>query len=341
VKVDASRIQAIAKQWPPGLRVVLLHGADSSASQDLAGRIARGFADPANPLPVEELTGKAIAADPQALVAAAGALSMFGDRTLVRVDGADDDSVDAVTALLASPAGNPVLMVAGPLKKGSKLQALADREKAIEHLASYEPSLRDAPRMVGDLGAELGLRIGRDAAIALFESAGGDRSITRSEVEKLSLYLDSDSDRGRQAELADVAAIGVGAGDSDQYELVAAIASGRPAQTAALLARQSGVAIPVLRALDRRFSQLLGLRQAVDAGSSPRNAVEAARPPIFWKEKDAFVAELGLWTTPGIVAALGAILAAESAIKSANSLGEILAYKTMLDLARRAAAGRR
>ena len=341
-KVDVLRIQALSRRWSDDVRLILLHGQDAAASRDHANQIARQFADADNPMAVETLTGAAIASDPQALVAAAGAVSMFGDRTLVRVDGLDDDGLDAVTALLAAPAGNPVLAIAGTLKKGSKLQALAEKSDAVAALISYEPSLRDAARLVGEIATPMGLRASRDAATALFEAAGGDRTLIRGEIEKLSLYLDSAEDRPKPIEVADVAAIGVGTGDADQYALVAAVAGGRPAQAVDLLGRlPPGIGIVVLRAIERRLTLLLTLRGVVDGGASPRTAVDGARPPIFWKEKDAVTAELALWTTPGLVRGLADLLAAERAIKSSGSLGETLADAAILTLCRRAAAARR
>ena len=166
---------------------------------------------------------------------------MFGDRTLVRVDDLPEDGVDAVTALLAAPPGNPVVITAGALKKGGKLTSLAEREPGIAALASFEPSLRDAPRMAADMAAPFGLRLSRDAAIALFEATGGDRGLLRREIEKLSTYLDSSAEHPKSADMAEVGAIVVGAGDGDQYALVAAVAGGRPSEASALLERGTGV----------------------------------------------------------------------------------------------------
>jgi DNA polymerase-3 subunit delta len=344
MKVDAARIQSFQKQWPAEIRLVLLHGPDLAASRDHADLIARQFIDSANPMAVETLAGAQLASDPQALVAAASTVSMFGDRTLVRVDGLDDDALPAVTALLDSQPANPVIAIAGALKKGSKLQALAESAPAIAALQSYEPGLRDAQRLCNDIGNPLGLRVGRDAAVMLFEAAAGDRTVMRRELEKLSLYLDSDSDRQRTVEPADIAAIGVGIGDSDHFALGAAVAGGHMAQTADLLARlPAGLGIVALRAVERRLTLLLTLRGVVDGGASPQTAVDGARPPIFWKEKEAVAAELGLWTTPALVAGLGDTLNAERAIKASGSAGDVLAEAAILALARRAAArkGRR
>jgi DNA polymerase-3 subunit delta len=341
VKADLNRIEAIARRWPDDVRLVLLYGPDSGASRDLAGQVARQFADPANPMAVETLAGAMVASDSQALVAAAGAMSMFGDRTLVRVDDLPEDGAEAVAALLAAPPGNPVLITAGALKKGGKLASLAERDPGIVALTSFESSLRDAPRMVADLAAPFGLRVSREAAVALFEATGGDRGLLRREVEKLATFLDSAADQPKSADLGEVGAIVVGAGDGDQYALVAAVTGGRPSEASALLERGTGVpGIVLLRAIERRLTLLLGLRGAVDGGASPRSVVDSARPPIFWKEKDAIVVELGLWPMPALQKGLADILAAECAIKASGSLGETLAAAAVLLLARRAASRR-
>jgi DNA polymerase-3 subunit delta len=93
--------------------------------------------------------------------------------------------------------------------------------------------------------------------------------------------------------------------------------------------------------VERRFGLLLTLSGVVDGGASPQTAVDGARPPIFWKEKDAIAAELGLWPTPMIVRALADLLAAERDIKTSGSLGDSVAHAAILLLARRGAARRR
>lgn len=341
MKVDVSRISSFYRQWPNDIRLVLLHGHDLAASREHADQLAKQFTDSTNPMAIELLAGNIVAADPQALVGAAGMVSMFGDRTLVRVDGIDEEGLTAVTAVVEGPPGNPIVAIAGALKKGSRLQAFAEKSPAIASLISYEPGLRDAQRLCNEIGGPLGLRVSRDAAIMLFESSGGDRMIMRREIEKLSLYLDSGESQQKSLERADVEAVGVGSGDSDQFALGGAAASGRMAQTSDLLARlPSGLGIVALRAVERRLTLLLNLRGIVDGGASAETAVAGAKPPIFFKEKDAVTAELKIWTTPALVRALATILAAERAIKSSGSLGDTLAEVAILTLARRAAARR-
>ena len=342
MKVDAARIAAIARRWPDDVRLVLLHGADSAASRDLGDLVARQFADVGNPLAVTTVAGAGLGADPQGLVAASGSVSMFGDRTLVRVDGIDENGLDAVEALLAAPRGNPVVAVASAFKKGSKLLALAEKSPMIASQISYEPSLRDALRLATEIGNEMGLKPSRDAAALVFETAGGDRMIMRRELEKLALYLDATPGAPQVLDIAAVATLSASAGDADQFGLGAAVAGGQTTLVADLLARlPAGMGIVALRAVERRFGLLLSLRPSVDAGASAQAVVDAARPPIFWKEKDAVVAELSAWSSAAIAMALGKLLGAERAIKSRGSPGDIMAHAALLDLARRAAISRR
>ena len=342
MKVDATRIAAISRRWPDDIRIVLLHGADTAASRDLAGGLARQFADPGNPMAVTLVAGAGLSSDPQALVAAAGVVSMFGDHTLVRVDGLDENGLDALSALLAAPAGNPVVAVATTFKKGSKLLALAEKSPSIAAMVSYEPSLRDALRIVTEIGAQLGLKPSRDAATLVFETAGGDRMIMRRELEKLALYLDATPAAPQALDADAVAALSASVGDADQFGLGAAVAGGHAALVVDLLARlPAGLGIVAVRAVERRFSLLLSLRAGVEAGATPHAVVEAARPPIFWKEKDAIVAELAAWSSAAITGALGLLLGAERAIKSRGSPGDIMAHAALLDLTRRAAISRR
>jgi DNA polymerase III subunit delta len=339
MKADAGRIAAIARAWSTDLRLVLLHGPDESASRDMAGQVAAGLG--AN-VTVTELTGSALKADPQALLAAATSLSMFGDRELVRVDGLDDDALPAVEALLAGPAGHPVLAVAGAFKKGSKLLTLADKHPAVAACINYEASLRDAGRLLAEMAAPLGLQLERGVAQTLFESAGGDRMVMRRELEKYALYKDAGPQNLQRLGLDDLAALGIDSGEAELFAPIAAITTGDVAEATDLIGRlPDGTAIPLLRALERRFAQLVLLRIEVDAGDTPAAVVEGQGKAIFWKEKPFIIKALAAWNQPALAGAMGDILAAERAVKASGSLADLGTHQLLLDLTRRAAMATR
>lgn len=340
MKIDATRAAGFARNWPAEVRLLLLHGHDLSASRDLAGQIAAGQA--AAGAGVTELIGAALKDDPQALLAAVSSLSMFGDRELLRIDGLDEDGLAAVAALLAGPVGHPVLAVAGALKKGSKLLALAEANPGVAACLQYEASLRDAAKLLADMAGPLGLRLDRDAADALFLACDGDRSVMRRELEKFALYTDASATTQKRLTMDDLAALGAVSGEADLFAPIAAVTTGNVREATDLMGRlPDGVAIPLLRGLERRFMQLATLRADVDAGDTPDAVVNARGQAIFFKEKQAVKDALGLWSQRAIAGALAEVLAAERAVKASGGLADLGVHELVLGLTRRAAAAKR
>ena len=64
------------------------------------------------------------------------------------------------------------------------------------------------------------------------------------------------------------------------------------------------------------------------------------RPPVFWKQKDAFRAELRRWQVDGLSRALERLIDAEIACKSSGAVAETLAGHCLLALARAASGAR-
>ena len=337
MKGDKAALVAARRKLAPGLRIVLLYGPDVAASRDLADGIAQQFANPADPLAITTLAGAAVASDPGALVAAASEVSMFGSGSLVRVDDAGEEALEAVEQLLAlSPGCNPVLMTAGALKKGSKLVAAVERVPDGLAYISYLPDARGGVALAGELAAEFGLRLSSAAARALADSSGGDRGILRRELEKLALYLDVPAGTSTALDIDAVAAVSAHSDDSDFGALVEAVAGRQPNLADRQLTRLMAQGIPgitLLRTIARRFWLLLELRQIVDGGSSATSAVDAARPPVFWKDKAAVAAQLAEWRTPALRGLLARLLATERAIKASGTAGDVLAAQLLLSVA--------
>lgn len=322
----------MARAWPDGVRLLLLHGYDPSASVDHAARICAGLVAADNPAGLERMTGEQIAADPQALVAAAGAISMFGGQTIIRVDAVTDKAALALALLLEGPLGNPVIAVAEGLKKSSPLLALAGRPgvMAIE-------SKEARPGDLAAFAAEFGITLDRETSTALFEACAGERSLLRRELEKMALYLDASPDMPRRLDVATLAAVGAGIEPFDQGALIAAVLGGQASTAAAMVGSvPDGLAIMILRMLGGKMAALLEMRLAVDKGARIENVIDAARPPVFWKEKPVFTAALRRFSSAALSAAMSDILKAEQAVKSSGSLGELEIHALLLRLSRAA-----
>ena len=324
----------------PAIRLYLLYGPDEATSRALAARLGAGLGADAERI---DLTSSQLKADPARLADEAAAISLFGDRRWIRIDPATDDALDAVAALLESPAaGNPVAAIAGALRKDSKLLKLVQASDAALTHASYVPEGRDADALVIELGRALGLQLRPDVAHRIAASTGGNRAVIAQELEKFALYADAAPERPHPIEHEALDALGTPAEDGDLSRLVLAVFGGRPDQADAELARLAGEGVegvPVLRALGRRALQLAQWRGQMAAGESIDQVMAAAGRQIFWKEKEATADQLRRWRPEALATAIGRIGEAERQAKTPGFAGPALVAHEVLAICRFAARG--
>lgn len=320
-------------------RLILLHGPDRAGSEVLAARLAAAMGEGVERI---DLTGSELKSDPARLADEAAAISMFGDKRLIRVDPAGDECLPAFEALLgAGAAGNPVVALAGQLRATGKLLKLAHASPAVIAVASYPPEGRDADRLALALAQAAGLRVAPDVAHRLAE-ASADRALLAAEIDKLALFADAAPDRPREATHAMLDALSADTGAGDMGEAVNRALDGDAAGLDAELARLAGVGIegvPVIRALLRRLGLLARLRAQVERGDSAQSVVARAGHAVFWKEKDRTIRQLQLWSADMLARAIERALAAERALKRSGGPGTVVADDELFALAR--VAGRR
>ena len=319
----------------PAFRIAMFYGPDEAASSDLARQLTTRFAPNADD--IFSIPPAGLKDDAARLGDEAAAVSMFGNQRVIRIDGAGEECSEAFELLLGLPvAGNPVIVTAGNLRKGSKLLQLMESAPDALLVISYEAEARDTIRVIIDAAALLGLSPARDAAMRLADATNGDRGVIKQELDKIALFLDADPATPRQFTVEDLVEIGADISDADFGPLVDAVSGGRPQEADRQLRRlaTAGIAgIPLIRAASRRLLILLDLRSAVDGGLSPDAAVSALRPPVFWKEKAILTSHLQLWRASTLGHGLERLLAAERGIKSRGSAGDVLAGQALLAIA--------
>ncbi len=332
--INAAKGFAVATA-PVDVRLALFHGPDEAASADLARQYVKRLTPEGDA--VLSLSLGTLKDDPGRLGDEAAAVSMFGNRLVIRVDGAGEESVEAFALLLDLPAtGNPVVATAGNLRKGSKLLALVEASPDALVVISYEADAFSAARDLGGAATEFGLQPTRDATERLISATGGNRGLIRQELEKIALYLNASPAEPQRMTVEHLAEIGADVSDDEFATLVEAVAGGRPGEADRHLRRLAAAGIPgipLLRAVARRLWTLLDLRGAVEGGMSPDSAVNAARPPVFWKDKAALTAQVQRWRTSALRHALDRLLAAEREIKAKGGAGDVLASQALLGIA--------
>lgn len=335
MKLQGRAIESFLARPDPRVRAVLVYGPDSGLVAERADTLARGVvADLADPFRVAELPAKAVAADPARLVDEAAALSFTGGRRLIRIREADDPLAAAFAALFKAPPPGDSLIVAeaGDLGARSKLRLAfeaADAGAAVPCYVEDEQALR---RVIAELLAGHGLTVDADAQAYLAANLVGDRLIARSEIEKLALYAGPQKRIGLEEVRACV-------GDSASLSLddpVWAAASGDFAGVDRALGRLFGEGIgpiPVLRTAQRHFQRLHLAAAEVAAGASAEAVTAGLKPPVFFKLRPAFTAQLRRWTLPQLRQALERLTEAEADCKRSHIPDETLCSRVLFQLA--------
>lgn len=341
MKANRAEMERALEAPPAHIKFFLLYGPDEAESRVLAQRLERAMGSGAERVDME---GTMLKADPARLADEAASISLFGDKRHIRLTIAGDECMPAIEALLeGGVTGNPVVAIAGALRPSSALLKRALADPAVLACINYALDAEKATSLAAALARERGLRLDMDVARKVALAAGNDRALMAQEVEKLALYLDAAPDRPATADVAALQAIGAGEGEAELSRLVDTTLGGSPAESAdeiARLAEQGVTGIPAIRALAKRVQLLVRLAAQLANGGDAHAIVEAQGKAIFWKEKGGVERQLKRWSPERLATLADRLLAAERAIKSAGSPGDILADTEMITIARAAQRSR-
>jgi len=338
--VKASRQQVErALDRPEDARFFLLHGPDEAGSRALLKRLAAAMGEGAERI---DLGGADLKADPARLADEAAAISMFGDRRWVLVEQAGDESEPALAALIeAAAAGNPVAIVAGALKSGSRLLKTALAARSGLAFASYPPDAGQAVRLVLELARGRGLAARPDVARRIAEAAGGNCAIVDQELAKLALYLDASPGAPRPLDHDALDAVSAGADEGDLARLVDSVAGGDGVALEAEIARlkaEGKEGITLTRAVLRRMALLARLRAEVERGNSAAAVMKSpAGKSVFFKEQEAVGRQIARWRPALIAKAVSRLIEAERQVMAPGGPGIVAAEEELFAICRQAA----
>ena len=342
MKIAPPRVAAFLQRPDPETRAVLLYGPDAGLVRERADAVARTVcADLSDPFRIAALNGAVLAADPARLADEAAQLSLVGGRRVVRVRGAADAIARLFAGFLADLPGEALVVVeAAELSSASALRRAFEGSPRAAAVGCYPDGPRDRAVVIRESLAAHRVAASRDATQYLVDHLGDDRLVTRSELDKLALYV---GDGGR-VELEDAV---LSVGDSAALELddaVMAAAEGDMARLDRVLGRvfQEGeLPVSVVRAMLRHLQRLHGLAARVAGGVPAEDVMRAARPPIFFKYQDGIRRQLALWRETGLRTALGRLAEAEIRIKTTGLPAETLCREAMAAIAQMAKPSRR
>ena len=338
MRLAPARVAAFLQRPDPAVRAVLLYGPDAGLVRERAEALARAVCpDLRDPFRVADLAAATLSADPARLADEAAQISLTAGRRVVRVREAGDALATIFTRFLAAPCGDALVVVeAGDLPGRSSLRRAFADAPAGAAIGCYPDAARDLAAIIRETFAARRIAVSRDAADFLVAHLGGDRLLTRAELDKLALYA---GDGGRlglddaRAVIADSAALSLD-------DALLAAAEGDAAALDRALARvfQAGEApVSVIRALLRHLQRLHALAARVAAGGTIDEAIRTARPPIFFKEQDSWRRQLRRWREGALRDTLTRVAEAEFRMKQTGLPAETICRDALFALAGAAA----
>lgn len=303
----ASEVESWLRKPDSRFSVVLIYGPDRGLVSERAQAFATGCGLPMDdPFTVVRIDAAEVEREPGKLLDEARMVPMFSSRRLVwvRNAGAQKSLAEDVKALCASPPADAiVLLEAGDLRKGTPLRSAVEAAPSAMALPCFSDETRDLDGVIDDELRKAGMTICGDARQLLRRNLGGDRLASRGEIIKLVLYAQGETEIGRhhvEASVGDAAAV-------DTDALLDAVLGGHLEAFDVQFSRvatSTSQAATLLAAALRQLHALQLLRQAVESGVRPAEAVAAARPPVFFSRRRAVEGALSRWTSATIERAL-------------------------------------
>ncbi|MEO9167073.1 MAG: DNA polymerase III subunit delta [Aestuariivirga sp.] len=304
---------------------LLVHGADSAAVSMLARRMISSFSD------TSQIDLGAAKSAPGGFMDQMLSLSLLGDRQLLFVDGADESCLKFLEPAFAqSSLCNFVLITADNLNKSSKLRAAAEASNLFACLAIYEEDGAALRERVRKLLAADGLSWTPATEDLFFDSVGQQRTIVSSEIEKLVTYAQGQ----KLATAEDVSAICGDVAGFEIDELVDAVLSGDLETTDRIFQALGSEQTKFFPLFALHLTRLQQMRAEMDEGGTLENVLRNARPPIFFKRKNTFAAQLRALSLENVVSIQEAVQAAVLQSRKLGDLSSAVTSRAILAITR-------
>ena len=335
MKIKPAQIAAFLRQPDDAVRAILVYGPDCGLIRERSETLARNVLgeDLADPFRCVTLYGETLAGDPARLADEAAALALTGGRRVVLIREAGDGLAATFRSFLADPVGDALVIAeGGELAKRSSLRKAFEESPAAAALPCYSDEGAGLTTVIEDTLHGQGVSVSREALAYLSRSLGSDRSITRTELVKLALYV---GDAGT-VELDDAMACTTDSSSLSLDDVAHAVGSGDVALLEKSLDRVflEGVSpIQLFRWTAGHFRRLHFVGGQMAQGMTADGAMAKLRPPLFFKVKDKFRSHLRMWPPERALGALERLTDAERDCKTTGFPAETICHRTLLALA--------
>lgn len=325
---------------PSPYRVILIYGPERGLVRERANAICDVYSDRVqDPFCYALLDEDGL--DEAVLENELASQSLTGDKRLVHIrlqsEGKAFKEIGNLLEQHLAGDFNPdtvVLIEAPNLRKDNAVRGITEKTKTgAAAIACYEDRAQDSAQLVREVLAKDEITITPDAVQTLLDLLPPHRDIIRTEVEKLALYV------GKAAKVSaeDVQDLIVLEGEANAFDGAFLALSGdlKGSYRSLDLAMTSGTPATVLtRILSQNVSKVRLGNADVAGGKTPKEAAKAQR--IFWKQEQAFFAQLRAWKGDKGRELAHATMDLDIACKRNYTMADTLVMRHMLQTAAKA-----
>jgi len=319
---------------PETLAAALVFGSDRGLVRERAEALTKSVVpDLRDPFRIAEFEEDILTSDPARLWDEAAAISMLGGRRVVRVRGAGNALAKHLERYLEEPPGDALIVVeAGELAKSASLRRVFESADNAACIACYQDSARNLDDVVREALKGEGLSIEPSALADLVSRLGSDRGVTRSELERLILYVGEK----RTITVDHVREAMGNESDLRMEECCDAAGTGDFKALDTALARLwlEGVSpVAILRLALTHFQRLELVRSECDNGMDVQSAMRKLRPPLHFQRTASFKSQISRWSEARLEEAQSILYEAEALTKTTGVPGEAVCGRALFSAA--------
>ena len=339
VKIAPNKIENIIKNPPSEYIAYLIYGPDEGLVRERAKTIALSVVDDLqDPFNVVDLNSANIAEDPAIIADEIGAISMMGGRRLIRIRDGDNKIADILksTFEVTDNSDNIVIVEAGDLKASSKLRKVFENLKNAAAIPCYVEDAKDLSRVIATKFTENNIKIEPEALAKLASMLVGDRIMAMNAVEKIITYIGNDRNA---VSMEDVIACAEDSSELFMSDLIKSCLKGDIVKSDFLLKRllsEGIVPVAICRAIYNYLDRIAIAKTYIENGDSIDSAIQKLRPPVFWKEKAEFRANLNLWPISEIIRLQKHVMKEEASLKETTISANLIIDRLIFNIAKRA-----
>ena len=242
--------------------------------------------------------------------------SLFENSKIIIINRASDKIVEIIQELINRNITNTKIIInADILEKKSKLRSLFEKEQNLICIPSYPDNNDTLSKLSGAFFRKENITISQQNINLIVEKCNGDRNSLKNELNKIKNYL-INKKKISSEEILKIINL------SENYELSELIdnclAKNKNKVTNILNENNynSDDCIIILRTFLSKAKRILKLAVQLEQNKDIYKTINAARPPIFWKDKEIVKIQLNKWKPNQIKRLINEIANIELEIKN-------------------------